>query len=176
MTSRPIALTRAHVADALTGSRFLLAFVAIPVVDAGAWRTAALVVAAAWWTDYLDGKVARSTTGTRLGRWDPYADTAVGVGIVIGLAAGGHVPALPWIIATVGLAGTYLFTANFAFGQLTQAIGYGPLLWYAAVEDVPAIVVLVGTIVVIAILDARRFVTHTLPTFFEGMRLKKPAR
>ena len=47
MTSRSIALTRARVADALTGSRFLLAFVVIPVVDAGAWRTAAVVVAAA---------------------------------------------------------------------------------------------------------------------------------
>ncbi len=174
MTSRSIALTRARVADALTGSRFLLAFVVIPVVDAGAWRTAAVVVAAAWWTDYLDGKIARGTTGTRLGSWDPYADTAVGVGIVLGLVAGGHVPGLPWLIAVAGLVGVYLITRNFAFGQLAQAIGYGPLLWYAAIEDAVAIVVLVGTIVAIGILDARRFVTHTLPTFFEGVRLRRP--
>lgn len=167
-------LTRAHVADALTGSRFLLALVVVPVVDAGAWRNAGIVVAAAWWTDYLDGRLARGTTGTRLGRWDPYADTSVGVGVVIGLAAGGHVPGLPWLVAAAGLAVAYLITGNFAFGQLTQAIGYGPLLWYAAIEDMPAIILLVGTIVAIAILDARRFVTVTLPTFFEGVRLRRP--
>jgi cardiolipin synthase len=173
MTARSVALTRAHLADALTGARFALAPLAAPVVAAGAWRFAAIVVATAWWTDFFDGRIARTTTGTRLGRWDPYADTAVGAGIVIGLAAGRHVPPVPFLAALVLLAAAYVVTDNFAFGQLAQAIGYGPLLWYAAVEDLWALAVLVATIVAVAALDARRFVSYVLPTFFRGVGLSR---
>jgi len=173
MTSRSLVLSRAHLADALTGSRFVFAVLAIPLVSSGAWRASSLVVVLAWWTDFFDGRVARSTTGTRLGEWDPYADTAVGAGVVIGLAAGGHVLPVPWLVVTGGFVLAYLVGGNFAFGQIAQALGYGPLLWFATRADLVAISVLVGTIVVIAIFDARRFVSVTLPTFFEGVGLRK---
>ncbi len=173
MISRAASLSAATIADGLTASRFVLAVAVVPLVASGAWRAAAIVVAVAWWTDFFDGRLARRTTGTRLGDWDPRADTAVGAGIVIGLAAGGHVPALPWLLAGGLFAAIYLFTGNFAFGQLVQALGYGPLLWFAAGSDAIALGVLAGTIAAVGVMDAPRFVSHTLPAFFEGMRLRR---
>ena len=171
MTSRLAAVNRAHVADALTASRFVLAVILVPIVARGAWLPAGIVVAAAWWTDFLDGRVARSTTGSRLGDWDPHADTVVGFGIVVGLAGGGHLPGPVWWLVIGGLLTvTHLLTGIFAFSELAQALGYGPLLYLAAVHRGTAFLVMVATIGAILVLDATRFRTYTLPAFFDGLR------
>ncbi len=171
MTSRLAAVNRAHVADALTASRFVLAVILVPIVARGAWMAAAIVVGAAWWTDFLDGRVARSTTGSRLGDWDPHADTAVGIGIVIGLAGGGHVPGPVWWLVIAGLLTVaHLVTGIFAFSEMVQALGYGPLLYLAAVHRGAAFLVMVATIAAILVLDVARFRTYTLPAFFDGLR------
>jgi len=164
-------LKRAHVADALTASRFVLALVVIPIAARGAWLLAGIVVTTAWWTDFLDGRMARSTTGSRLGDWDPHADTAVGIGIVAGLVGGGHVPGAVWWLVVAGLfTVAYLTTRIFAFSELVQALGYGPLLWLAAAHHRVVFVFMVATIAAILILDAHRFRRYTLPAFFDGLR------
>lgn len=171
MIVRSAGLKRSHVADALTASRFVIALTVAPIVGRGAWLAASLLVAAAWWTDFLDGRVARTTSGTRLGCWDPHADTAVGLGIVVGLAGGGHVLGPAWWVVGAGLFTlAYLVTGIFAFSESVQALGYGPLLWLTAANQRLGFAMLVGTIAAILILDIHRFRTYTLPAFFDGLR------
>ncbi len=173
MTSRSAALTRAHLADALTASRVPLGFVLVPVIAGDHWLGAGILLSIAWWTDFFDGRVAKSTTGTRLGAWDGYADAMVGAGVLVGVLAGGHVPVLPFAAAGLVFGVVLMATGNFAYGMLLQATGYGPLLFLFAAKSAPALVVAVATIVVIAIADRGRFVGYVLPTFFEGVRLRR---
>ncbi len=57
--------------------------------------------------------------------------------------------------------------------MLLQATGYGPLLVLLAANSVAALLIVVGTIVVIAVVDRGRFVEYVLPTFFDGVRLRR---
>jgi len=171
MTARSPAITRAHLADGLTASRFVLALIAVPILIGGSWTAAGAVIAAAWWTDFLDGRVARSTTGSRLGAWDPHADTVVGLGVIIGLAGGGHVPGPGWWLGAAALLTVaYTGTGIFAVSEMIQAVGYGPLLWLTATNRSIGFVVLIATITAILVLDLNRFRAHTLPAFFAGIR------
>lgn len=163
----------ALLADGLTLARGLLAVVLVPVIDRGNWRLAALVLVAAWWTDFLDGRIARSTTGTRLGAWDERADTAVGAGVMIGLMAGGHVAAV-WPITGAVLLALYLGTGRFGFSQMLQAIAYGAVLWTTFHTDQFGFALLAATIVAIGVLDVRRLVGYNLPEFFGTLRTKRP--
>lgn len=157
-------------ADGLTAGRALLSVPLAAVAWSGAWTEACLLLAASWWSDLLDGRLARRSGGaTRLGRWDLAADTAVGAGLLVGLVGGGHVPMPWWGGAGVLLAAGYVALRNPALGMLLQAIAYGPTLWFGAVERSPGFGVAVLSIVAIAVVDRARLLGYVLPTFFGGI-------
>ncbi len=76
----------ARSADVLTAGRMLLALpMGLAAYSAG-WRATALLLSLSWWSDFLDGRLARRAGGsTRLGAWDLAADTLVGAGLLVGV-------------------------------------------------------------------------------------------
>ena len=156
-------------ADALTAGRLVLSVPLGAAAAAGWWNSTTVLLVVAWWSDFLDGRLARrSSAQTRLGDWDLAADTAVGAGLLAGLAVGGHVPAL-WAAAGALLGLGFLVLRNPALGMLLQAIAYGPTLWLAARHGRPAFILALATIAVIAVLDVRRLFDFLLPAFFRGV-------
>jgi phosphatidylglycerophosphate synthase len=162
----------ALLADGLTLGRGLLAVALIPTVERGDWRLTALLLTAAWWTDFFDGRVARTTAGTRLGAWDERIDTGVGASIMIGLVAGDHVTAF-WPIAGALLLALYLATSRLVFSQILQAMAYGTVLWLSFHGDRPGFALMATTIALIGMFDMRRLLDHNLPEFFSLLRIKR---
>jgi len=156
-------------ADTLTVSRMVLAAPLLVSAAAGAWAIVAMLLAVAWWSDLLDGRLARrSTEPTRFGHLDLTADTVAGAGLLLGLVVGGHVPV--WLGAVgAALGAVAVALRNPAAAMLVQVCGYAPALWFAYSEAIAGFVVAVASILVIAALDIRRFVTYVLPTFFKGL-------
>jgi phosphatidylglycerophosphate synthase len=156
-------------ADALTLGRLILVIPLGISAFFGEWTATAVLLSGGWWSDFLDGKLARrASQPTMLGTWDMAVDTTVGAGLVAGLALGGHLPI--W----VGIVGAVLAVAaaswrNLSLAMLLQALGYGPVLWFALQASLVGFTVAVATIVVIALIDWRRLVEWTLPTFFRGL-------
>ncbi|MFQ5554506.1 MAG: CDP-alcohol phosphatidyltransferase family protein [Acidimicrobiia bacterium] len=173
MPVRAGTITRAHIADGLTAMRLPLALLIAIAIGDGRWLGAAVLLALAWWTDFLDGRIAQATTGTRLGPWDGYADAAVGAGVLLGLIAAGEVPGPPFAAVGLVFALVLITTGNMAFGMLLQATGYAPFLAHLFSETGPGLAIVVLTIAAIAVLDSRRLFTYVLPTFFEGVRFKR---
>lgn len=158
----------AWVADALTLTRALLALVLAVVLARGRLAPAAVLLSVAWLTDFADGRVARAGRGrTRLGGFDLPADTLVGAGVLVGLAADGYVPAPVAAAVLLVLGGGFLVLRNEALSMALQAVGYNGLLWTARSAHLWAPVI---TIAAIAVLDRRRFTRIVLPGFFGGMR------
>ena len=82
-------LDRADVADLLTLARLLSAPIMLWLVSNRSLDVAVLLVVIAWWTDFLDGRLARKAgRETRLKDWDLRADAwlASAVGLGLGLA------------------------------------------------------------------------------------------
>ncbi len=122
----------ALLADALTAARAVAGVALAILVGRGRLGDACLVLAAAWLSDALDGRLARaSRRRTRLGPWDMPIDVGVGAGLVVGLGAAGAMPT--WLAALVllVLGAGYLALRQPALGMALQAIGYGGFLWRA---------------------------------------------
>lgn len=129
----------------------------------------ALLLAASWWSDFFDGRLARrATEETRFSKFDLVADTFVGVAVVIGMLLGGHVPWVVGVGAGSLLAG-YVMLGNASLGMLVQAIGYGIALILASNSGGPGFQVAVTTIALIAVAGFSRFRDATLPEFFGGL-------
>ena len=82
-------LDQADVADLLTLARLLSAPIMLWLVSNRSLDAAVLVVVVAWWTDFLDGRLARRAhRETRLKDWDLRADAwlASAAGLGMGLA------------------------------------------------------------------------------------------
>jgi phosphatidylglycerophosphate synthase len=156
-------------ADLLTGGRILMAL-PLGVAGYGGNITAtAVLLSLAWWSDFLDGRLARRAGGgTRLSGWDLGADTLVGAGLMTGLVAGGHI-LVPWGVAAALLGLGYIAFDNPSLGMLLQAIAYGSALWLAAGQATFGLVVAVATIAAITILSLPRLFGYLLPTFFRGL-------
>lgn len=156
-------------ADALTAGRAALG---VPLGIAGAsgrWTLCMWLLGIAWWSDFLDGRLARRAGGgTRFGEWDMTADTVVGSGLMVGLTVGGHVSPW-WSLAAGALAIGYVVRRNPAIGMLIQAIAYGAALLLAAGAGAEGFWPAVVTIGLIAVLDVRRLFGYVLPTFFAGL-------
>jgi len=161
----------AWVADALTLSRALLGALLALVLAQGWLSPAAALLSTAWLTDLADGRVARAAGGpTRLGAFDLAADTLVGIGVLVGLAAGGAFPMPVAAIAILVLGGGYVFLRNEALAMSLQAIGYAAFLWRLWTAGSAWVWIPVLTVAVIAIADRRRFTGNVLPRFFGGLR------
>lgn len=161
--------TWGRAADSLTAGRALLALPVALVAWTGDWTAATLLLSAAWWSDFLDGRLARrAPVPTRLGQWDLAADTAVGAGLLTGLVGGGHLPPLTGAAgALLGIG--FVMLGNAALGMVLQALAYGPVLWMAAWQGSPGFVVAALTISAIGVWDRARLLEYVLPTFFAGI-------
>jgi hypothetical protein len=159
----------AMLADGLTAARALLVFPLFFAVTANAIEFSAGLLAVAWWSDFLDGTLARRTTlATRLGPWDLLIDTMVGAGLLGGLVAAGATEAVPWGLIGLILFGWYLRRRNPSASMTFQAIAYGFFIAHVWTEEPAWVGVLVVTIIGIMLLDWHHFVGTTLPTFFAG--------
>ena len=175
--SRAAALT----ADGLTLGRGILALVIGGLVARGQPAGAAVALSAAWFSDALDGRMARASgRKTRLGEWDMPADTAVGAALLVGLWAGGAVPG--WLAGGIILifGGGYVLLRQVALGMVVQAVGYGAFLWHLwsegqAILWVPAVAALA-----IGALDRRKLFGVLIPEFLRGLagavRLRRGSR
>lgn len=156
------------IADGLTMSRFVIAIVLIPATWSLNLVVSAWLVAVAWVTDVLDGRLARAVGEEgRMGRWDLTADTVVGAGLLVGLAGSGEIPA--WFAAAVlTVLGTLFLLGNFAAAMLLQVAGYAslisllwsrrPFFWWLPL----------ATAVLIGIIDWRRLLQVNIPGFLRA--------
>jgi hypothetical protein len=104
-----------------------------------------------------------------MGRWDLTADTAVGAGLLVGLAGSGEIPA--WFaIAVLAILGTLFLLGNFAASMLLQVAAYSSLIilfwsrrpsfwWLPMVAAV-----------MIGIIDWRRLLQVNIPGFLSAFR------
>ncbi len=160
---------RARLADGLTLARAALTVPLGVAAAAGWWRAVAVLLVAAWWSDFFDGRMARqASTPTRLGDRDMVVDTLVGLAAATGLLVGGRIPA--WVGAPVALFSiAYAVRRNPAWSMVVQGIGYGASLWQLGRHDEGGLLVTAVTILAIAVLDRSRLFGFVLPAFFNGI-------
>lgn len=151
-------------ADGMTILRLFLAVTVIPFAWAADLGTTGAVVSVAWLTDLADGRLARrSGQSGRLADWDLRADTAVGVGVLIGLTASGLVPV--WLPIAVALLLWPFSRGNVTAAMLIQLAGFVPLLVLLWVHRPPGWWAPFLTAVLIGSLDWRRLVFVNIPAF-----------
>ena len=160
----------ARTADALTLARALLAAALAGAVAAERVGIAAWLFVAAWCSDAADGRLARAgRQPTRLGRHDLVIDTAVGVGLLVGMALSGYVPVLAAAGLIVLLGGGFLALGNAALSMALQAVAYASfivVLWRAA----PTLrLVPVSAVLALFVLEFRRLIAVTIPTFLADL-------
>ena len=161
----------ATAADLLTGLRFALSIAIFLVTAAGILPATSVLVAAAWLTDLLDGRLARRAKGeTRLGSLDPIVDALVGVAIIAGLARAGSLAVGVAVIVIGGLGAWYLMTRIVTLLMILQALAYATLFWHFYQQQTDLWWVSVGVAMFITAVDARRLFSSILPVFFGGFR------
>jgi hypothetical protein len=166
----PVRSSLALLADVLTASRAVLAVVAMLLLADGALGAAAVVVAVGWLTDAADGALAKAAGGgTRLGDWDMPADTAVGAGVLAGLAIHGWFPPILAVILLAVLGTAYLYFRNPAISQALQAVAWAALFWRLWTDRSPWGWVPVAVAAGIGVAEQRRFTRVILPAFFRGV-------
>ena len=156
-------------ADTLTALRLITGVALLPFAWQGSWPVVAVLLSSAWLGDVLDGRLARrSSSETVLGSWDLRADTAVGAGLLVGLAGHGTVP---WLLALAALAvfGGLFIAGNVAASMLLQLAGYLPFLHVAWTERPAAWWLPFATIVFVGIVNWRRLVYVAIPAFLRGV-------
>lgn len=159
----------ARFADALTLARGLAAITLVPLVWSESWTAVAVVLAAAWITDALDGRLSRTAGGgTVLGGWDMKTDTAVGVGLIVGLIGNGTVP---WWLgsAVIVVTGGFFLAGNLAAAMLLQLAGFLPTLFILLDARTALWWLPIATAVLIGFLDWRRLFLVNIPTFIRGV-------
>jgi phosphatidylglycerophosphate synthase len=173
---RGVLLARA--ADALTLARAMLAVALAGAVAAHRMDVAAWLLAAAWCSDAGDGRLARAAEKpTRLGGFDLPIDTAVGAGLLVGMALSGHVPVLVAAGLIIVLGGGFLALGNAALSMALQAVAYASFLvalWSAApvARWVP-----LSVIAVLFVVELRRLLTVVIPAFLTDLAaLARPRR
>jgi hypothetical protein len=160
----------AWIADALTASRVLLALLLAVAVASGSFPTATVILAVAWLTDLMDGRIARAAAAdTRLGDWDFRIDVSLGAAILIGLMFSGLASAWLVVVPIAVLAGLTLLTGNPAPLMLLLAFAYAWFLWLL-LDLRPRLWWLpFASIVLLLVVDWRRFIGVILPAFFRGV-------
>ncbi|MGH2724513.1 MAG: CDP-alcohol phosphatidyltransferase family protein [Actinomycetota bacterium] len=171
----------AMAADGLTLGRGVLALVIGTLAARGQPGGAAVALSAAWFSDALDGRVARASgRRTRLGEWDMPADTLVGAALLAGLWAEGTVP--PWLAGGILLifGGGYVLLRQAALGMVVQAVGYGAFLGHLWSTGQGILWVPVVAALLIGALDRRKLFRVLIPAFLGGLgdalRLRRGSR
>lgn len=160
----------AWIADALTASRVLLAVLLALAVASGSFPTATVVLVVAWLTDSLDGRLARAAAAdTRLGDWDFRVDVSLGVAILVGLMLSGLASAWLVLVVIATLTGLTLVTGNPAPSMLLLAFAYTWFLWLLLDLRPPLWWLPFASIVLLLVVEWRRFLAVILPAFFRGV-------
>lgn len=167
-------LAVARAADTLTLVRLAIAAALVFVLAAGWLGPAAVMLVLGWTTDTFDGILARRAPGmTRLGGWDATVDALVGLGLLVGLVAGGYTPAV-WLVPQLTLAALLFFCHSAASGMLLQGIAYGWMLRTLVDETAIGLAVMLAGIAAAAIVHGHRVPRVLLPKFFADVaRLKR---
>lgn len=163
-----IGVETGRIADLLTLYRMISAVLISGAIAAGALRATSVLLATAWASDFLDGRIARAGTGSRLGRWDVIADVMVGAGAALGLAFSGVLPWWP-VLAAVTVFGALFIAGNLAAGMLLQLTGFVPLLWLLWTERPVLWWLPFITALLIGVLDWRTLVHVSIPNFLRGV-------
>lgn len=156
-------------ADALTALRMVIAVALMTVVAHRRLEVGTALLATAWWSDLLDGRPARAAgERTRLGHLDLEVDTAVGAGVLVGLALGGYA-SVGAVAIVIVLGGVFLRTANEAVGLLLQTVAY---TWFMGVVwiNAPQVRWLLPAVAgALLALDFDRFIHIEVPRFVGGV-------
>jgi cardiolipin synthase len=167
-----------YAADFLTGLRPVLA-AAIAVVGfvegKSGLGTAILLLLVAWTTDWLDGPLARLSSGERrtwVGDHDLVFDIVVGVAVGLYLGVSGLAPlwlALTWIVVWMTIMLLH-DTLPKPFGAIFQ----GPIyIWFGVVSllELPSLGVWLWVWAVITnVISYKRLFKESLPEFFQVLR------
>lgn len=163
-------------ADALTGSRLLIALVlpfasSLPALDG--LRAAALLLLLSWLTDALDGPLARRSGragSTWLGNHDVWVDATVSMGLLAYLALAGYV-AIAAALGYVLLWAMVYLALGFSHSllMLVQAPIYGGFLWLLGHEAPALCAVLVVWLLALLVVYRRRFLHEVVPGFLSGL-------
>jgi phosphatidylglycerophosphate synthase len=157
------------VADGLTVLRLVIAVALIPATWSLSLGLAAVLVSLAWVTDVLDGRLVRAVGEEgRMGRWDLTVDTAVGAGLLVGLAGSGEIPVL-FAVGVLAVLGTLFLFGNVAAAMLLQLAGYLPLIALLWSRRPSGWWLPVATAVLIGIIDWRRLLEVNIPSFLRGL-------
>lgn len=160
----------ARTADSLTLARLGCALLLALAVATDRLPLAAWLLAAAWISDALDGRVARAAPQpTRLGDLDLAVDTAVGAGLLIGMGAGDRLPLAVAIGTVVALGAGFLILRNPALALVLQAIAYAWFMVVLWVERPSAWWLPPTTVAVLLVVGFRRLITVVIPGFLRGM-------
>jgi phosphatidylglycerophosphate synthase len=158
------------VADGLTVLRLVIAIVLVPATWSLSLSVSAWLVSVAWVTDVLDGRLARAAGEEgRMGRRDLTVDTAVGAGLLVGLAGSGEIPA--WFaVSVLVILGTLFLRGSFAASMLLQVAGYSSLIALLWSRGSSFLWMPMATAVLIGIIDWRRLLQVNIPGFLHAFR------
>jgi phosphatidylglycerophosphate synthase len=157
-------------ADGLTLIRALLAALLIGTVATGRLVLAACMLAAAWITDALDGRLARaSSRATHLGGLDLAVDTAVGACLLTGMTLYGTVSEGLAVVLLVVLGGGFLASKNAALSMALQAVAYAWFLLTLWDEGLRIRWLPLGVVTALFLIELRRLTTVVVPTFLSDL-------
>lgn len=162
-------MDRAQLADLLTFSRLLAAPVLVTLLAGGRLEAAALFLTLAWFTDFFDGRMARSADRpTRLNGWDLRADAWLAAGLGIGMGLGGY---LTWWIA--GPLSLFVFLGSVLLANPAPVmIGYGLLtgmMLLVFVTENSWWWIPMGAILVLLVPTRQRFLKGVMPALWAGL-------
>jgi hypothetical protein len=166
-----------RLADLLTLMRLAAAPGIAAALAAGRLELAAVLLAAAWLTDAVDGQAARASGApTHLGPFDLLVDTAVGAGALVGLTLAGEIDVLLTGVLLFVLGGGFLLLRNPALSMSLQALGYGWLLWTLWDDGEQAVWLPLATAAGLLLVLHRRLLRTEIPAFLDGLATMRRRR
>ena len=163
-----------NLADLLTVSRVLLALVLVWLGICTGHRAlpaAALIVVLSWFTDLLDGPLARrdaTSPVTWVGRHDAEADLSTSLGVIVYLVLSGHLAG--WVGAVIGVTTLALWALHSR--QLAWPLYAAPygILVFVALRSVPILGWLVIAYLLVTLATRwPRLRREYLPEFFQAV-------
>lgn len=131
-----------------------------------------LIVLLSWFTDLIDGPIARKETDlsmTIIGAHDKEADLATSVGVTVYLVLAGHIPAAAGLVFLIFLTRIWFWHSHQLAWPL-YALPYAFLL-ILAFNEAPGYGRLMGTyILAVLVISWPRLNSEFLPEFFEALQ------
>ncbi|MCY4620606.1 MAG: CDP-alcohol phosphatidyltransferase family protein [bacterium] len=167
---------QADVADLLTLARLICAPIMLWLVSIRSLDAAVLVVVIAWWTDFLDGRLARKAhRETRLKDWDLRADACLASAMGLGLGLVGYFSW--WLVAPLAAVvvvnsirpsnlAVVMAGIGFQYAMFILAMRLWADLWWVSVLHV----------IIFLVAGWRRLWDVLFPAFWESSGVLVPRR